>query len=41
VRGMTKPTEDLASIEQTKTLYFLNNIDFYGNTYAFYNYYTQ
>lgn len=41
VRGMTKPTEDLASIEQTKTLYFLNTIDFYGNTYAFYNYYTQ
>lgn len=41
VRGMTKPTEDLASIERTETLYFLNNIDFYGNTYAFYNYYTQ
>ena len=41
VRGMTKPTEELASVERTETLYFLNTVDFYGNTYAFYNYYTQ
>lgn len=41
IRGLTRPSEESATVSKVETVYFRNTEDFYGNTYAYYTPYTQ